>query len=901
MPPSRDTMDARHERFSHAGWEFRTSSGPISGVHQLLALSRVLADPYPGDGQPLPFCVHGATRSLKPCTCGSALVMGVRMHLPEAVFGNNLIEVTHAASGATVSFRVEDALLSWARDSIEHGSRSVKVPPARLPQWEERMKTARRASSVDVDWTFCCSDYNGESRNAPPAGAASGVAAGTAAPKSTSAPRVVNQMGLISTKGPAAASTGAAATTPAPPPPPPPQWSPCSGAAMEPTGYAGRLLRMREPILWSADLPLYEDWLHDHGVSQLRVRVRVMPSCFFVLLRHHLVIDGVIVQQRETRLFHKFGEGHLLRTHRLAVAPVPAAGSGPARRRVFDENEAAQLLAEVNAQEEAYELRFAPAVVAAAATAFAPTAITATAAVVTNGAASGAPAPAADATNGAEAAPAASPADGAAVSTAAAVNGPAAAATVVKRLEPLVLNVPALSAGVAAAAVSADGRFLAVGLHDGGVVLLQLPLQAMADGTTGEPDASSADGGGGGVRWWRSGTPHAGAVCSVAFLEDPAAAADVDAATVAATAPPPRVVSSGEDGRVSLWAVPSADSAAASLDARPLVEVATWRLDCRTADRVYCGEGKARESTAMVQLLAVEPAGVASADGGARFAAAVGATVALLAGNRPDEPTHRLTAHAVVTALAYAPTLRQLCASGNGGVSIWAEWGRGAPLANLRFKGPIDSMAIAPGERYVASGAQDATLVVWPLADVGEAPPDLASLARIDVALAAAAGAKGAIDTESESTAALCGGATLFFGGFEHKVGPVAWHPSGRWCGAAGGRTPVLWDLGDAGDAPPVRQNGRATTLERQTATVAWLGFSDQGLLATAATNGQLLLYDVSGTQGEATGRASVQSPTAICDDAAGNDVLVWGSGAGAGWLFALSEGCLQAWPAAGA
>ena len=102
---------------------------------------------------------------------------------------------------------------------------------------------------------------------------------------------------------------------------------------------------------------------------------------------------------------------------------------------------------------------------------------------------------------------------------------------------------------------------------------------------------------------------------------------------------------------------------------------------------------------------------------------------------------------------------------------------------------------------------------------------------------------------------------TLFFGGFEHKVGQVAWHPSGRWCGAAGGRTPVLWDLGDAGDAPPVRQNARATTLERQTATVAWLGFSDHGLLATAATNGQLLLYDVNGTQGEVTGRASVQSP----------------------------------------
>ena len=110
MPQSRDTMDARHERFSHAGWEFRSSSGPISGVHELLALSRVLADPYPGDGQPLPFCVHGATRSLKPCTCGSALVMGVRMHMPDAVFGDNVLQLRHAASGVVVDFGALDAL-----------------------------------------------------------------------------------------------------------------------------------------------------------------------------------------------------------------------------------------------------------------------------------------------------------------------------------------------------------------------------------------------------------------------------------------------------------------------------------------------------------------------------------------------------------------------------------------------------------------------------------------------------------------------------------------------------------------------------------------------------------------------------------------------------------------------
>ena len=83
-----------NDRFSHAGWEFRCVSAPISGVHKLLALGRQLASPYVDSedaGAPLPFCVHGATRSLKPCTCGSALVMGVRMHMPDAVFGDNVL------------------------------------------------------------------------------------------------------------------------------------------------------------------------------------------------------------------------------------------------------------------------------------------------------------------------------------------------------------------------------------------------------------------------------------------------------------------------------------------------------------------------------------------------------------------------------------------------------------------------------------------------------------------------------------------------------------------------------------------------------------------------------------------------------------------------------------------
>ena len=267
------------DSFSHAGWEFRSVSAPISGVHKLLALGRQLANPYDdseGDGVPLPFCVHGATRSLKPCTCGSALVMGVRMHMPDAVFGDNVLQLRHAASGVVVDFGALDALRAWARDSVEQGSRSVKAPPARLPQWEERMRSARRATSTDVDWTFCCQDYIGEVHRAE------AEAGGAEAPR---APRVAppraGPMGLIDTsasarrlggakgaalmgagcgdgvcgggggkgegeggrsEGAAAAAAAAAAMAA--------EWTSCSGETLEPTGEAGRMLRAREPILW---------------------------------------------------------------------------------------------------------------------------------------------------------------------------------------------------------------------------------------------------------------------------------------------------------------------------------------------------------------------------------------------------------------------------------------------------------------------------------------------------------------------------------------------------------------------------------------------------------------------------------------------------------------------------
>ena len=57
------------------------------------------------------------------------------------------------------------------------------------------------------------------------------------------------------------------------------------------------------------------------------MRVRVTSRCFLVLMRHHLVINGVMIAHKEVRYFHAFGDDRILRTHtlRMSLPPLPRA------------------------------------------------------------------------------------------------------------------------------------------------------------------------------------------------------------------------------------------------------------------------------------------------------------------------------------------------------------------------------------------------------------------------------------------------------------------------------------------------------------------------------------------------------------------------------------------------
>lgn len=97
--------------------------------------------------------------------------------------------------------------------------------------------------------------------------------------------------------------------------------SSCTLKPLEPTmpGLNWDLLRDRTlPILFFHNFDMLEDDLHDHGVVKSSVRIRAMPTAFFILHRHFIRIDHYRIWIRDVRIFHQYevrrenGEPHIV-------------------------------------------------------------------------------------------------------------------------------------------------------------------------------------------------------------------------------------------------------------------------------------------------------------------------------------------------------------------------------------------------------------------------------------------------------------------------------------------------------------------------------------------------------------------------------------------------------------
>lgn len=67
------------------------------------------------------------------------------------------------------------------------------------------------------------------------------------------------------------------------------------------------------PILYSSEIILFEDELDDNGTASYKVRIRVMPDCYFILARFFLRVDGVLIRISDTRYYHQFGTNIVIR------------------------------------------------------------------------------------------------------------------------------------------------------------------------------------------------------------------------------------------------------------------------------------------------------------------------------------------------------------------------------------------------------------------------------------------------------------------------------------------------------------------------------------------------------------------------------------------------------------
>ncbi|KAF3788311.1 TIP41-like protein [Nymphaea thermarum] len=183
--------------------------------------------------------------------------LGTR-HMPEMVFGESSLILHHVGTGIKIYFNAFDALTGWKQE---------RLPPVEVPaaaKWKFRSKPQQQVI-LDYDYTFTTPYCGSEAVE----------------------PRAEMVMGT-KPEG----STGVL------------HWVDCDDhidfAALSP----------KESIHFFDEVLLYEDELADNGVSLLTVKVRVMPSCWFLLLRFWLRVDGVLMRLRDTRMYCSFTNNH---------------------------------------------------------------------------------------------------------------------------------------------------------------------------------------------------------------------------------------------------------------------------------------------------------------------------------------------------------------------------------------------------------------------------------------------------------------------------------------------------------------------------------------------------------------------------------------------------------------
>lgn len=93
-------------------------------------------------------------------------------------------------------------------------------------------------------------------------------------------------------------------------------------------------LRVQETISFFDEVSLFDDELSDHGVSKLNVKIRVMPTSFYILQRFFLRVDNVVIRIYDTRIYHEIDKSFMVREYTERESLVKDLNCGP---RLFTE------------------------------------------------------------------------------------------------------------------------------------------------------------------------------------------------------------------------------------------------------------------------------------------------------------------------------------------------------------------------------------------------------------------------------------------------------------------------------------------------------------------------------------------------------------------------------------
>jgi type 2A phosphatase activator TIP41 len=197
--------------------------------------------------------------------------LGGVLTLPEICFGNSSLQLRHDASGVVLSFNALDALKQWKADDVP----PLKVNLAR--EWQAaRLHEIEKQQAVvlEYDWTYTTS-YGGSLSWSPPQ-----VFPGSSSNGETAQQQQKQDAAHASAEVTAATVAAAPAsskydgsTQQQQQQQQLPQWQPSSSQIDR-----RMLMSKDEPILFYAEVPLYESELDDNGVCQLTVKVRLMDG-----------------------------------------------------------------------------------------------------------------------------------------------------------------------------------------------------------------------------------------------------------------------------------------------------------------------------------------------------------------------------------------------------------------------------------------------------------------------------------------------------------------------------------------------------------------------------------------------------------------------------------------------